>query len=367
MTRRLPFIDAVKGIACLVIVVHHLAVYGPMSEVIGAVYPQLIDTLVVYGRLAVQVFFVVAGYFVASQFAPNGVTTSINPGPLVWKRYKRLITPFLFAVTLAALITALVRPWFQHDSLSGAPTVGQLIAHLFLAYDLIGWEALSAGGWYVAVDFQLFAIVTVLIALIHLLPERWHRLLPVLVTALTAWSLWHISRYEAYEIAAPYFFGYYGLGMLAYWAAHAPAKAWFVALLTLIALLGLIALGIEFRKSVASATLSALILSIASARGWLEQWPRSASLHWLGERSYSIFLIHYGLCIGVNAIWSVLFPTGLLINGLGILFAVAVSIAGGAVLYREVESRPGVLGINFTTALLITGVIATLAIEAFTR
>jgi peptidoglycan/LPS O-acetylase OafA/YrhL len=60
MTRRLPFIDAVKGIACLVIVVHHLAVYGPMSEVIGAVYPQLIDTLVVYGRLAVQVFFVVA-------------------------------------------------------------------------------------------------------------------------------------------------------------------------------------------------------------------------------------------------------------------------------------------------------------------
>jgi peptidoglycan/LPS O-acetylase OafA/YrhL len=107
MTRRLPFIDAVKGIACLVIVVHHLAVYGPMSEVIGAVYPQLIDTLVVYGRLAVQVFFVVAGYFVASQFAPHGVTTLIHPGPLVWKRYKRLITPFLFAVTLAALITAL--------------------------------------------------------------------------------------------------------------------------------------------------------------------------------------------------------------------------------------------------------------------
>lgn len=276
MTRRLPFIDAAKGIACLVIVVHHLAVYGPMSEVIGAVYPQLIEAIVVYGRLAVQLFFVVAGYFVASQFAPNGVTTSINPGPLVWKRYKRLITPFLFSVTLAALITALVRPWFQHDSLSAAPTVGQLIAHVFLMYDLIGLEALSAGVWYVAVDFQLFAIITVLIALIHMLPPRWHVLLPVVVTALTAWSLWHLSRYSQYEIAAPYFFGYYGLGILAFWAARTPAKAWFLAL---IALLGLIALGIEFRKSVATATLSALILSIASVRGWLEQWPRSASLH----------------------------------------------------------------------------------------
>jgi hypothetical protein len=73
------------------------------------------------------------------------------------------------------------------------------------------------------------------------------------------------------------------------------------------------------------------------------------------------------LCIGVNAIWSVFFPTGLIVNAFGILFAVAVSIAGGALLYRVVESRPGVLGINLTTALLIMGVLATLAIEAFTR
>jgi peptidoglycan/LPS O-acetylase OafA/YrhL len=233
-----------------------------------------------------------------------------------------------------------------------------------LLYDLIGLEALSAGVWYVAVDFQLFAITTVLIALIHSMPSRWHSLLPIVVVALTAWSLWQLNLHAQYEIAAPYFFGYYGLGMLAYWSARTPAKGWFLAL---IALLGLIALGIEFRKSVATATLSALILSIASARGWLEQWPRSASLHWLGERSYSIFLIHYGLCIGVNAIWSVFFPTGLIVNALGILFAVAVSIAGGALLYRVVESRPGVLGINLTTALLIMGVLATLAIEAFTR
>ena len=73
------------------------------------------------------------------------------------------------------------------------------------------------------------------------------------------------------------------------------------------------------------------------------------------------------MCIGVNAIWSVFFPTGLLVNALGILFAVALSIAGGALLYRDVESRPAVLGMNLTTTLLVMGVIATLAIEAFTR
>jgi peptidoglycan/LPS O-acetylase OafA/YrhL len=361
MTRRLPFIDAIKGIACLVIVIHHLAVYGSMSEVIGAVHPQIIDALVVYGRLAVQMFFVVAGYFVASQFAPLGLSTPVTPGPLVWNRYKRLIKPFLFAVTLAALITALVRPWFQHESLSAAPTVGQIIGHILLAYDLVGLEALSAGVWYVAVDFQLFAIVTVLIALIHMLPQRWHVLLPAVVVTLSAISLWVLNRHAQYEIAAPYFFGYYGLGMLAYWAAQTPARHWFFLI---IILLGVIALGIEFRKSVATATLSALVLAVASSRGWLEEWPRSSVLKWLGERSYSIFLIHYGLCIGISAIWHVLFPTGLLINAFGIVVAIAVSIFGGAVLYRYVESRSDALGMNLTTGLLIMGVIATFAIEA---
>jgi peptidoglycan/LPS O-acetylase OafA/YrhL len=214
------------------------------------------------------------------------------------------------------------------------------------------------------VDFQLFALTTVLIALIHRMPTRWHSLFPVVVVALSAWSLWHLSLHARYEIAAPYFFGYYGLGMLAYWAARTPAKGWFLVLL---ALLGLIALGIEFRKSVVTATVSALILSIASARGWLEQWPRSASLHWLGERSYSIFLIHYGLIIGVNAVWSVWFPSGILINALGIVVAVVASIASGAVLYRFVESRPDVLGMNLTTAILVMGVLATLALESYAR
>ena len=90
-------------------------------------------------------------------------------------------------------------------------------------------------------------------------------------------------------------------------------------------------------------------------------------MQWLGERSYSIFLIHYGLIIGVNALWSVWFPTGVLINALGIVVAVAVSIAGGAILYRAVESRPDVLGMNLTTALLAAGVLATLAIEFYAR
>lgn len=359
-TTRLSLVNAAKGVGCLVIVIHHLAVYGPMSEVIGAQYPKLIDALVTYGKLAVQMFFVFGGYFVAAQMAPRAMPTAVTAPALIWRRYKRLITPFLFAVTLAALITALVRPWFIHDSLSGAPTIGQLLAHVFLLYDLIGLEALSAGVWYVAIDFQLFALTAVFTALCWRMPLGLQRLYPLLITAFTAVSLWVLNRNESLEAYAPFFFGYYGLGVLAYWTAHTRLGRFEFVLITL---LGAVALWLEFRKSAATATITALLLAIADLRGRLEHWGDHPVLNWLGERSYSIFLIHYGICIGINALWSVWFPTGLWINAVGIIVAVALSLAAGALLYRFVENRNNALGLNARTGMLVAAVALTLVLE----
>lgn len=359
-TTRLSLVNAAKGVGCLVIVIHHLAVYGPMSEVIGAQYPKLIEALVTYGKLAVQMFFVFGGYFVAAQMAPRAMPTAVMAPVLIWKRYKRLITPFLFAVTLAALITALVRPWFIHDSLSGAPTIGQLLAHVFLLYDLIGLEALSAGVWYVAIDFQLFALTAIFTALCWRIPLGLQRLYPVLITALTAFSLWILNRNESLEAYAPFFFGYYGLGVLAYWTAHTRLGRFG---LVLIALIGMVALWLEFRKAAATATITALLLAFADLQGRLEHWGDHPVLNWLGERSYSIFLIHYGICIGINALWSVWFPTGLWINAVGIIVAVALSLAAGALLYRFVENRNNALGLNARTGMLVAAVALTLVLE----
>ncbi len=359
-TTRLSLVNAAKGVGCLVIVIHHLAVYGPMSEVIGAQYPKLIEALVTYGKLAVQMFFVFGGYFVAAQMTPRAMPTAVKAPTLIWRRYKRLITPFLFAVTLAALITALVRPWFIHDSLSGAPTIGQLLAHVFLLYDLIGLEALSAGVWYVAIDFQLFALTALFTALCWRMPLGLQRLYPLLITALTAFSLWVLNRNESLEPYAPFFFGYYGLGVLAYWTAHTRLGR---LGLVVIALLGVVALWLEFRKAAATATITALLLALADLRGRLEHWGDHPVLNWLGERSYSIFLIHYGICIGINALWSVWFPTGLWINAIGIVVAVSLSLVAGAVLYRFVETRHSVLGRTPQTGLLLTAVALTLILE----
>lgn len=46
-------LDHIKAIACLTIVCHHLAFYGPMTDVLRPVLPALLQWLDVYGRMAV--------------------------------------------------------------------------------------------------------------------------------------------------------------------------------------------------------------------------------------------------------------------------------------------------------------------------
>jgi peptidoglycan/LPS O-acetylase OafA/YrhL len=360
---RLPLLDAMKGLGCLAIVFHHLAVYGPMSDVVRSAFPAVIDGLEIYARLAVQMFFVLAGFLVAAQLAPEGqpsASSTASPLALILKRYRRLVTPFVFAIASAILITAIVRPWFVHDSLSAPPGLAQLLAHALFLHDLTGVEALSAGVWYVAIDFQLFILTVLLTAVSARVAPSWRWMFPCLMIALAAASLWIINRHRQYEDYAPYFFGAYALGMLAYWSTRRTFGS--VFLLT-IAALGSVALWLQYRNPIVVALATSIIVAIAGQRGWLALWPRPGLLTWLGQRSYSIFLIHYGFCIGMNALWARLFPTGVLINALGMLIAVIISVGAGELLYRFVESQPKALGSNWVTAVLGTAVATAFLLE----
>jgi len=365
-----------KGLGCLAIVFHHLAVYGPMSVVVRGDFPAIIDGLEIYARLAVQMFFVLAGFLVAAQLAPDGpalrlaLLSSSSPGSsarptpsaftLILKRYRRLATPFFFAIACAILITAIVRPWFVHDSLSAPPSLAQLLAHVLLLHDLTGVEALSAGVWYVAIDFQLFILTVLLTVFSARVASTWRWVFPCLMMMLAAGSLWAINRHNQYEDYAPYFFGAYALGMLAYWSTR---RTFGSVLLLTIAALGSVALWLQYRNPIVVALATAIIVAIAGQRGWLALWPRPGLLTWLGQRSYSIFLIHYGFVIGMNALWARLFPTGVFINALGMMLAVLISVGAGTLLYRYVESQPNALGRNWVTAVLGAAVATAFLLE----
>lgn len=342
---RRPLIDALKGLACIAIVWHHLAFYGPMSDVARPLMPQLVDVLYDYGRMAVQVFLVVAGFLAAASLAPQGVPRFRSAGQQIGRRLVRLVVPYAAALGLALAASALVRPWLSDDSVPAAPTLPQLAAHLVLLQDLVDEEALSAGVWYVAIDFQLFVLATVLFALVGRLhgaaPRRARCAAQAMVAAFTAASLLYFNRRPGLDVTAAYFFGAYGLGMFAFWGAQGRSGRMALAL----ALLGGAALALDFRARIAVAVATALLLCLAAGprpKGGdaMPAWRRMpAPLLALGRMSYSVFLVHFPVCLLVNAAVHWFWPVQPWINAVGMVLAFALSLLAGWVLYRRVESR----------------------------
>ncbi|MDO9360552.1 MAG: acyltransferase family protein [Polaromonas sp.] len=327
--QRLPGVDALKALACVLIVWQHLAFYGPMSDVVHGAMPALMNWLYTYGRMAVQVFLVVAGFLAACSLAPQGSAVFRQPDRLLLRRYRRLALPLAVAVLVTVAVAALVRPWLHHASVPGAPTFWQLLANLFLLQDLVGEDALSAGLWYVAIDFQLFAMSVALLTLLRGERHRW------LALALAAASLLVFNRHSWLDMTGLYFFGAYALGMMAWWAARdAQPGRWLLA----IVVLGASALLIDFRGRLVVALAVALALVWMQRGGWAARWLQAPWIRQLGERSYSIFLIHFPVCLLVNALVIQLWPGQLAANALGMLSAFGLSLLAGAFLYRTVES-----------------------------
>lgn len=339
-------IDALKGLACLLIIWHHLAFYGPMSDVVYPFAPDLTDWLYDYGRMAVQVFLVIGGFLAARSLAPQGRATYASPGRLMARRYRRLVLPYLVAVAASVAVAALVRPWFDHPSVPSVPTLLQLLAHGLLLQDVLDLEGLSAGVWYVAIDFQLFAMAVLLFSLSRRLERRWPGLRdwPVapglgLTVIVCAASLFLFNNDSRWDMAGVYFFCAYGLGMLAFWASVSERRAsW---LLFMGALAGS-ALLLDFRGRllVALAVAFGLVLLQHCASGLgAQRWPQR-QLAGLGKMSYSIFLIHFPVCLLVNALVGRFWPTQPLANGVGLFAAFGMSLLAGRALYLGVESRP---------------------------
>ncbi len=220
----------------------------------------------------------------------------------------------------------------------GAAERGQLLAHAFLVHDLVGYEPLSAGIWYLAIDLQLVVVVGLLFWLSArvLGRERGTSGGRLLLALLGALSLFWFNRLPHLDHVAIYFMGAYALGLIAAWAqAGSLRRTFFWAY----ALLVVLAIAIDFRSRLLVALTTALILTIAAHFGWLASWPRSRMIHWFARISYSLFLVHFPVSLVVNALWSSYLPSSPWLSLLGMATAYALSMAVAVLFHYEVECR----------------------------
>jgi peptidoglycan/LPS O-acetylase OafA/YrhL len=343
--KQFGLINLLKAGAAQLIVLHHLAFYGPMADAARPLMPPIIDWLDQYGRIAVQAFLVISGFLAAKSLSPAGLPGIGNPLGTIWRRYIKLAPPFMVAMFLAIGASALARTWMVHDSISPPPNMSQLAAHFLLLHGVLGYESLSAGAWYVAIDFQLYALITCLLWLGGRIagnrPMPW--LMPLLVTLGVSISLLYFNRDAEFDVWAPYFFGSYGLGILAWWASdpRRPFVATF-SLLLMMVVPTVLALELDFRIRIAVAAVVACFL-LLYGRARLSTYANSgwSLINYLGKISYSIFLVHFPVCLVVNAAFTRFVPDDAYLQGAGVVWAWAASMASGAVFHHWIEAPLG--------------------------
>lgn len=338
-----PLVDLVKAIAAQLIVLHHLAWFGPMSDVAasaGSLGASMQSWLADYGRYAVAAFLASGGFLAGRSLAPGAFPVGETPWRLIGQRYLRLVGPFAVSLGLALIAAMLTHKLMVHDSIGPVPTVGQLLAHLFLLHGLLNVESITAGAWYVAIDFQLYALLVLLVWF----SQRWLRhpaiadfsgVVPVAAFALA--SLMVFNRHDAWDATAFYFFGAYAFGVGAAWSRRMH-KPWLG--LGLVAAIGMAALLVDYRGRIAVALAVALFLGVGQLL-----WQRAGNqiIATLSRHSYSLFLVHFPVCLLVNGLVTWLEPDDPLENTLGLLLAWALSNLVSTYFYRHVE-KPLVQG-----------------------
>jgi peptidoglycan/LPS O-acetylase OafA/YrhL len=111
-------IDLLKVFAALLIILHHLSSYGQMAIDARSAMPGLMIWLFEYGRYAVQIFLVMAGYLATqslTRFA-NAKFDGQNLLRVIINRYLRLLAPYIAALIFTTLCAWITRFWLTYFS-----------------------------------------------------------------------------------------------------------------------------------------------------------------------------------------------------------------------------------------------------------
>jgi peptidoglycan/LPS O-acetylase OafA/YrhL len=372
----LPGIEALRGVAALVVVFHHCWSLTSMPRFAGY---WLIEGFGLYG---VTLFFLLSGYLLCQYFWQP---TASRPLAAYWKRRVFRIVPALY-VNLVILFLFFA----PHEVLFRRSSIRQLFANLTMTQYLFPETAsnLNVNGvlWTLTIELCLYATMPVLALAVARSPKL---AIATMITIGSGWralvalrgdgivrAYFHKSVDPSFEpiarlFAAQQFWGFlgvFGLGIGLRWFQHvgSPAINWVhrrvgLSLPVLLASLIPSALFLRFieRASnyrhwiwfslhdvvLAAMLVPALVLAGCQVRR-VSVLMRGAE--WLGQRSYGLYLWHFPIVLSV-------FGRGALVNPptttywlAKVLLIVALSVIAGHVSFVCIERPAQRVGKSFS-------------------
>jgi peptidoglycan/LPS O-acetylase OafA/YrhL len=357
-SRRYLSLDVWRGVACLMVLLHHASVALSWEEVGGdgleAWLRRGILSLLKAG-VGPPLFFVMSGYCVAASidsFRRKGT----SPLGFLAKRLWRTFPPYWVALLgFVAVVTGLdalglgrLHGGLVSLELTSPATLtrAQWLGNLTLTES---WRPLVGGGegneftriaWSLCYQEQ-FYLVCFLVMVVA--PRRFHAVLAAATVAIVgfrvfAWDSGGLSRIDG---TFPVLWHEFAVGLAVYWRFNrAPSRGarWGIDLC--LAGLLVVACWTQFESTAEAAALG---LALIALRRWDE---RIAGLSWLdplracGRRCYSIYLVHLPICAVGNHCLYELGMTGFWARALVMVPLVSLaSVGAGWLFYRGVESR----------------------------
>jgi len=379
--QRLDSVDALRGAACLWVMLHHT--FGYQSLAFGRVavpsgtwhWPlAALSAFANIGWLGVNLFLVLSGFCLFYPLVARAEMRDIrlNLGQFVRRRLRRILPPYYAALLLLSILETVI---FHHDfgvwsSQVAFRSAWDLLLHLLMLHNLTAGTlaSVSPAFWSLALECQLYILFPILVwstARYGLKSILVGTLTVAVVWELLCWrhlgfSLWWTPQFAVYYHALPGRAFEFAAGMAA--AAHVARPragqvraAWALVLLPLLPALYFVVKVSRFGPpgdllwGVIFASLLVLLCRIPNIH--FERHLLLKGFVWLGGISYSVYLIHQPLIwiISVHRLHCP--PTSLgyyaagllrlpLLIGLGYLFHLAFErrfMPGGPKTERQAE------------------------------
>lgn len=215
--KRVEFLDGLRGLAALYVIVQHVPLI--ISPELAA--PQSIKPFVLYGWTGVELFFVISGYSLTMTMPSHDK----SPQPMVSYAISRLsrIAP-LFYVLIAYNIAVM---WLLHDQTFA---LSRVIKSALFVFNLFPSDAngIVGASWTIGVEMLFYAVFP----LVYFAARDVWRALAISLFAVVASNLFfHLFSTSAGPDFAPYrsvsivtFLNAFVLGIAAYWASQTLSK-----------------------------------------------------------------------------------------------------------------------------------------------
>lgn len=318
MNGRHTFIDGLRGLASMAVVVFH-ALRGNHIDIVSAD----IVALVVQGEAGVVIFFVVSGFVIMHSLYNVDLDMS-GVWRFVIRRSIRLDPPYWAAILLAvgfsfvanAVVVGRVGQVFS---------VEQVAVHLVYLQEILGYQHINPVFWTLSYEIQFYIVLALVLA------SRSISVFVVVFVASLAWPLGLLPEIRGLFVNLIYSFL---LGVGAFYAWRLPqVRPWFLTYA------GIVLAAAIFRADLFALTsgATALVLVSVAISGRLGNLLNWRWLQFLGMISYSLYLTHNPITGATFRVWYIIAGRSPADQVIALLLSICACILFAWIMHRVVE------------------------------